>query len=188
MAIIENGTNNYYKINFDKCSIKGRAVFVNFSVYNDNNEREKEKTREDKVAKFFLELRQYIDTKYKLLLGEIGERKPEELLSDSDGKIDIDNFPLLRAMQDEVNELLQIEQALGNSMYKYDEQSSAIKIPQNKLLQLNELGFNKSWVTEPVYISSGAEVYCGEYNDEHIDMQFYYDRLKTVMGENILDC
>lgn len=188
MAIIENETSNYYKINFDKCSIKGRSVFVNFSVYKGSYERDKEKEREGKVAKFFLELRQYIDTKYKLLLGEIGERKPEDLLSEIDGKIDKDNFPRLRAMQDVVSDLLQLEQALGNSMYKYEAQDNALEIPENILLQLNELGFNKSWVSEPIYISSGAEVYCGEYNDEHIDMQFYYDRLKTVMSENILDC
>ena len=49
--------------------------------------------------------------------------------------------------------------------------------------QLVALGFEEEWITEPVRITAGAEVCVGDYNNEPITYEFYYDRLKTVMGE-----
>ncbi|MGI6522820.1 MAG: hypothetical protein ACOX2Y_02945 [Christensenellales bacterium] len=44
MALREKATNHYYKINFDLCAVRGLKVFVNFSVYNSTEERDKEKS------------------------------------------------------------------------------------------------------------------------------------------------
>ena len=45
MAIVEKSTNNYYKIDFDNCMIKGLSVIVAFSTYLSTEDRNKEKER-----------------------------------------------------------------------------------------------------------------------------------------------
>lgn len=189
MAILENETNNYFKINFDKCAVKGRLVYVNFSVYKTEIDRQKEKDRESKISKFFLDLRQYLDGKYRALVTAIGDLTLEEILSKTDiGKIDSAKYPKLSELQYEANELLPYERLIANAIYQYGEENSVIQIDKAHLPKLQALGFEEEWTASPVRISSGAEVFCGEYNDEHIDMPFYYNRLKTVMSNNILDC
>ena len=49
------------------------------------------------------------------------------------------------------------------------------------------MGFNEEWITDPILLDGGAEVYAGEYNGESITHEFFYERLKAVMGETV-DC
>jgi len=49
--------------------------------------------------------------------------------------------------------------------------------------QLAELGFEDEWILDQIRITVGAEVEVGDYKGEPISQEFYYDCLKTVMGE-----
>ncbi len=57
MAVLEIETNHYYKINFDRCAIRGLKVFVNYSTYQSIEDRDKEKEREENFAAFFQNIR-----------------------------------------------------------------------------------------------------------------------------------
>lgn len=101
MAILENETNNYYKINFDLCSIRGLKVYVNYSAYKTQSERNKEKQRHSLIADFGDNLQKYRAAIYDELIASIGElrQEPKDIIS-SDDKIDEIRFPELREKQD----------------------------------------------------------------------------------------
>lgn len=190
MAILEIQTNNYYKINFDSCCVRGRKVFVNFSNYASENERQKEKDRGEKVAEFFVALRQSLQKQYEGLFQKISELQlqPDDVRSSTeDNKIDRERFPELRELQDKMNALEPYENIIVNGLYCYGEDAVAPEIPIDILSELEKLGFDKSWISDPIKITNGAEIYVGEYGDEPITQEFYYSRLKSVMGET-QDC
>lgn len=219
MAILDNKNCNYYKIDFDNCSVRGRKVFVTFTIYESAAEREKEKDRLPKWPKYHQALREKLDTAYKALLssatGELEKAPkkekavllqvkevspylqslPEEeqalaqfMKISADGKIDKVMHPELRAMQDAMDDLQPYEGLLQNSIYAYGDQHNKMEIPANIEKQLEELGFDPAWVTDPIKLSGKAEVCVGDYNDEHIDHEFYYNRLKAAMPGDIADC
>lgn len=219
MAVLDNKTQGYYKIDFENCSVRGRKVFVNFAEYETAAERDKEKERAEKWAKFQRELRKKIDGDYKTLLAAasdvaantVTERQskvvavkevsaylkalPAEeqalaaaLNMSEDGMIDKTAFPELRAVQEEMHELEEYERLIPNALYSYNGQHSAVTVPKKVEAQLKGLGFDTAWVSDPVRITGSAEVYAGEYNDEHIDHEFFYARLKTAMPKDVSDC
>jgi hypothetical protein len=86
MALLEKVTNHYYKIDFDRCAVRGLKVFVTYSIYKDTAEREKEKERQSKWAEFFQKLRERLQSKYDTLLQSISDEglTPEQVLSEID--------------------------------------------------------------------------------------------------------
>ena len=133
MAILEKATNNYYRINFDTCAVRGLKVFVSFSAYKSAEEREKEKQRVGKWAEFFQKIRESLHTQYTGLLAQVEAAglKPEQVLSESEeGKIDAVKFPALRAAQDKANALEPFEKGIGERLYRYgDNEKPALVIP-----------------------------------------------------------
>ena len=49
--------------------------------------------------------------------------------------------------------------------------------------ELSILGFEEEWITSPVMLDGGGEVLAGDYDGEPMTYEFFYERLKTVMGE-----
>lgn len=191
MAILEHETNNYYKIEFNDCMIKGRDVIVNFSVYKSPQDREKEKARQPFITEFVSRLQQEATSLYSEIFTGIGAlgRSPTDILSETeDNKIDRERFPELRAIQDKMNGMEDIMRSFFERCYKYGDRETELMeyiIPKQ---ELEDYGFNEIWITDPVYLTNKAEIYCGEYEGEEITHEFYYNRLKTVMNENIEDC
>lgn len=187
MAVREIATNNYYKINFDLCAIRGLKVFVNFSVYQSADEREKEKERGDKWAEFFRKLRESLDAQYTELLAEIeaSELTPEQVLSQTEeNKIDGELYPALREAQDKMDALEPYEKSIGAGLFRYEEnENQPLVIPSEVLSELSALGFEDEWIVSPVLLGGGAEVNTGDYNGEPITHELFYERLKSVMGE-----
>lgn len=187
MAILEKATNHYYKINYDRCAVRGLKVFVNFSVYISTEEREKEKQRESKWAEFFQKLRESLHSQYTGLLTAIEEAglTPEQVLSESEeGKIDAENYPSLRALQDKMNALEPYEKGIGERLFQYrDNEIPALVIPIEVGEELQALGFAEEWIASPVLLDGGGEVCAGDYNGEPMTYDFFYERLKSVMGE-----
>lgn len=187
MAVLEKATNNYYKINFDRCAVRGLKVFVNFSVYNSTEEREKEKERQGKWTEFFQKLRGNLQSQYDALIKGIDAEglTSEQVLSESEeGMIDSEKYPELRAMQNKLLILEPFEQEIEDRLYKYrDDEKESLIITDNVRKELESLGFEEEWIISPVLLDGGGEVYAGDYDGEPITYEFFYERLKSVMGE-----
>ena len=187
MAVLEKATNNYFKIDFDNCSVRGLKVFVKFFAYADAAEREKEKAREGKIAEFFRKLRENLQTQRDNLFMQIEAAgfTPEQVLSPAEeNKIDAAKFPALRELQERWNALEPYERRIGDSLYRYgNSEPPCFEASEEIMQQLTELGFEEEWITDPIHITAGAEVCAGDYGGEPISQEFYYGRLKTVMGE-----
>lgn len=189
MAILELDTNNYYKIDFEECMIKGNSVIVAFSNYATTKDREKEKTRRPLFTAFINNMQEKIGGIYDELIfasKELG-LEPEQM-TDENGNIDKENYPELRLKQDEMNALESMIESIYDKFYKRGNQKfQPIEYSVNKET-LENYGYDESWVTDPICLNLSAQIYCGEYKGEEINYEFYYNRLKTHMNENIKDC
>jgi hypothetical protein len=109
-------------------------------------------------------------------------------ITDEDGFIREAEYPELRAKQDELIALTPIPRQVFERFYLYGEQEVKgieYTIPKEVL---DGYGYDETWLTDPVRLSMKAQLYCGEYNGEPITNDFYYNRLKPYMSENIEDC
>ena len=133
MALLEKSTNNYYKIDFDRSAVRGLKVFVNYNIYKDISEREKEKERQGKWAEFFQNLRKKLQSQYDTLLQSISNEglEIEQVLSVSEeGMIDSTKYPKLRKLQNKFLELQPFEQMIGDRLFKYkDIEKETLVIP-----------------------------------------------------------
>ncbi len=184
MAILENETQNYYKIHFDECMIKGYGIYVVCSAYKTTADREKEKTRESLIVAFLNKIQDRIHELYQSILLELSSlgKQPNEIM-DEQGQI-LEEYPNLLAMQREMNMLEPYPHKLASLFYvnNTDEENDLQGIDFETLKQY---GFMEEWLSDPINIQIKFEVYCGEYNGEAINHEFYYNKLKTTMSENI---
>jgi hypothetical protein len=190
MAILMNETNNYYKIEFDTCKIMGLSVYVTVSVYQTPEDREKEKVRRPLLSGFLTKLQQRITALNDGLLAKVAEMgvQPQDI-TDENGMILADTYPEMRAQQDELIALQAMPQQIYDNAYRYGVSTPApIEYFISNETLVADYGFDETWVTDPIMLSQQAEVYCGEYDGEAITMEFYYNRLKTVMVGATEDC
>lgn len=188
MAILEKSTDNYYKIDFDECMVKGTAVIVAFSTYKTTADREKEKARRPLLNKFLNKVQQRLTTLYSELVSECEAlgKTPQEI-TDSEGVI-LDLYPELKAKQAEMNSLASMPQAVFERFCRYgDNALTEIEYTVSKEV-LEVYGFDESWITDPIRLTTKAQIYCGEYEGEAIGYEFYYGKLKERMNDSIEDC
>ncbi len=115
---------------------------------------------------------------------ESQELVPEEIIEEESGLIDKDNYPELRAMQDKLNELEHLGIEIGERLFEYtNTERDELTISENMQQELENLGFDLEWITDPIKLNGGGEVYAGDYNGEEITYEFFYERLKAVMGD-----
>lgn len=187
MALLEKSTNNYYKIDFDRSAVRGLKVFVNYNIYKDISERQKEKERQGKWTEFFQKLREKLQSQYDTLLQSISNEglETEQVLSENEeGMIDSAKYPHLRELQNKLLELQPFEQMIGDRLFKYkDIEKETLVIPDDVREEIEALGFQREWTDSPILLDGGGEVYAGDYYGEPITYEFFYERLKTVMGE-----
>lgn len=187
MAVLEKATNHYYKINFDRCAVRGLKVYVNYNIYDSLQERDKEKDREAHWAVFFQKLRENIENRHRDIMLALEEKNltPEEVLSENEeDKIDGVNFPELIAMQEDMNLLETLEKEIGERLFVFiDKEQQELVIPDHLMIVLISLGFQNEWISSPILLKGGGEVYCGKYNNEKITYELFYGRLKGVMGD-----
>jgi hypothetical protein len=188
MAILELETQNYYKVEFDECMIKGLSAYVTYSTYKTTEDREKEKARRPLLTAFLNAVQQRLFT----LDSEINEAvqtlglTPADV-TDGDGYIHAD-YPELRAKQDEILALSSVQQDVFGRFYLYGDGEVEDYNPTVSKDILEGYGFDETWLTDPVRLSMKAQIYCGEYGDEPITAEFYYNRLKERMSDQIEDC
>lgn len=190
MAILMNETNNYYKIEFDECKIMGLSVYVAFSIYQTADDREKEKVRRPLLTEFLTKVQQRITALNDGLLAKVEEMgvHPQDI-TDENGMILADQYPEMRAQQEELISLQAIPQSVYENAYRYgDAVPAPLEYTVAKAELIDKYGFDEVWVNDPIMLSTKAEVYCGEYGGEAITMEFYYNRLKAVMVGATEDC
>lgn len=191
MAILEQDTGNYYKVLFDECMIKGKAVIAAFAVYENMEQREKEKKREPLWLPFLNSVQARLTGMYQEILAELERLKiqPEIALSKTEeNKIDKELYPELRSKQDAMNRLEAIFGDINLHFYIFGKDSTHKEVDTASLELLQPFGFNAEWITDPIRLSNKAQVYCGEYNGEPIEHEFYYNKLKERMNESAVDC
>lgn len=189
MAILEKETNNYYKIDFDNCMIKGLSVIVSFAVYLTTEEREKEKTRKQPITDFINRVQQTAGEKYNSLIEQVnilGISAETDL--DENGLIKAEVNEVLRALQIEINNLSSMPNQIFEHCYRYGDNIPQDIVWHTSVEDLESYGFEEEWITDPIRLSAMAQIYCDEYNGEEITYDFYYNRLKTRMNDNIEDC
>jgi hypothetical protein len=192
MAILEKETGHYYKILYDECMIKGNAVIVAFEIYSGVQERTKEQARAEPWKKYANAMQERIDALYKKLIEEIEKRGlgPTDVISKTEeNKVDRELYPDLRAIQDEMNLLEITQDSTSARFYKMTAgENQAAEVSPDGLEAVEQYGFDGAWLGDPVLIAGKAQIYVGDYEGEPITHEFYYNRLKKHMSENIEDC
>ncbi len=191
MAILENETNNYYRVEYDESYIKGGRVIVAFSTYKTTEDRQKEKDRADGITAFARNIHLLATDKYKELVDNIQalDVEPQTIACSEDSNIiDSERYPELRALQLEIEMLKDFASLFYENCFVYGNSAHSVAETNLSTQLLESLGYNDEWQTDPIQLTNRAEVYCGDYNGEPITHEFFYERLKTVMNDNIEDC
>jgi hypothetical protein len=190
MAILEKSTNNYYKIDFDNCMIKGLSVIVAYAVYLSDQDRLNEKERRPLITAFINAVNQEAGTKYEQLISKVNELGiSAETDVDENGIIKEEVNAELRALQIEISDLSSMPNQIFEQCYRYgDAVPPEVNYFIDKQVLVEKYGLDETWITDPIKLTAVAQVYCDEYNGGAITQEFYYNRLKTRMSDNIQDC
>ena len=174
---VENQEKKYYKINFNKCKVEGYNVFVDYSIYDNQQERQKEKDREQPMFLFLNKLQNEIAAKQ--------ARLPQ--INNAGDPTIIEEDPELQKALDEISKLRRVLNNISGYWYKINGESGQ-KIAQDEAIMaaLYQCGYVDEWVNDPICYSGGGLLNCGLYNDEVINHSFYYDRLKKMLSDAVL--
>lgn len=189
MALINVENYNYYKINFEKCKIMGNNIYSNYSIYVSEHDRVKEKQRYDERTAFCQKLREYIFNGQKSIDEEFEKYKvdPHNPLSNF-SLIPEEVLVTIKQQEEHYGRLEEIERALLRKFYVVNNETHPIVDVENFIEILNNLGFKSEWTRDPINLYGETEIYCGEYNGEKIESSLFYNKIKTVMLETLVDC
>ena len=151
MAIKWLEDNSYYKIIYEESYVQNNLVYVHIQQYLNEDEREKEKSRELEQRKFVSDL----------------------------------NDKIFEHDEDEVNEYAYFG-SIYFEFYKYTFQELEDYSTKDFSL-IEEIGFKKEWITNPVMFIGSMTVECGDFDNCAITHEYLYNKLKSRM-ENIEDC
>ena len=70
---------------------------------------------------------------------------------------------------------------------RYINQELVLK-PDEWYEPLFELGFKMDWIKDPVILQGAIRVTCGDFDNCAITMEYLYEKLKSVMAIEIIDC
>lgn len=159
MAILENGTSNYFKVNLDDSFVQKNMVFASITIYLSEKDRQIEKLRSQKFDAFDANCSTLLqqlssDERYSDLYMSFA-RSVKDIKDNrySNGKI---NF-LHAAFNDDVEQLL------------------------------DQCGYRTEWVSQPIHIVSKLLVNCGKSDAEPLTSEYIYNKLKAKMSSDILD-
>jgi len=181
MALLNTVSSEYYKVLYDKSSVRAGKVFVVVRPYASQNEREKEKARETEIQNSYEILMKAMNDsegKLKAFVGDKIQEKSEfeELVNQNTEMKNVYNKYL------SANLLLQ---KISSAFYKAegDEMTSDINAAD-----LENFGISNELVTDPIILGSEFEINCGEYAGENIDLTLFYNRLKNMTFDPCVDC
>lgn len=185
MAILEIETGHYYRVLFDECMIKGNMVYVTAETYATATDRDKEKKKLPLLGKFVDKVRVKQYEIQKKIEDEIEKLNvdPMTIEKDEDGRISKEKHPEIRNLQDELMLLNRAMDAACTTRHGVKRKEEI-----NSNATLKKCGFRKEWIQRPIKKLGRIQINVGAYNGEKLTHEFFYNRLKKYMNENIQDC
>lgn len=195
MAILDTKTKYYYKIDFDECFIKGEYIIPNFEIYKSEEERIKEKERAPKINDALLKMRKDSDYYYKLMMAVMSKYDLADmsLYLEEDGMtIKREEYPEAYEFQRKHFIIENLFQILVQPVYfKRTETYPAElrKFSDSEYATMEEYGIKKEWLDDYIKIIDKASTTVGRYSEnDNINIEYYYNKLKPVMVNEIIDC
>lgn len=161
MAVCENATGQYYKVLLENSYIKDGFVFVSVVRYPNQEERDREKTREKQLSLFLTNAKQ----RYLEILSESQDQN-------TDSEIQYEE------------EFERIIYAVENfSTIRIGQTYPVITISDRTKQEINNLGFLDDFITNPVLVIDYITINCGAYDKMPLSLEYLYEKLKVRMSE-----
>lgn len=158
MAILENGTKNYFKINPEQCFVQNNMLFAYITVYGSETDRQNEKRRLDDFAVF--------DANCKRILEELGTKEQNTELYIAFSKA--------------------VESIKGRTYTNGMPTLSGNIFSEEITRLLANCGYRSEWLDQPIRIVSKSLVNCG-ICEEPLTAEYVYGKLKAKMSQDILN-
>lgn len=159
MAILENETQNYYRIDVEHSFVQNNMVYANIIVYATENDRKLEKVRMPEFEAF--------DQNSMKMFTSLSKNEQNTEICEEFAKA----LNLISRMRYAKGETKEVESTLNSSF------SSLI----------TDCGFKKEWIDTPIRIIATKIINCGKYNEEKLTEEYIYDKLKSKMSSNIVN-
>lgn len=159
MAILENGTQHYFKVDLEHSFNQNNMVFASIIVYASEADRQNEKRRHNEFTAF--------DANCKRTLQELSaDERYEELYF---------NFSeAVRSIED--RRYTNVVATLSDTTF-----------PQDVARLLMECGYQSEWLSQPICIISKRLINCGLGGAKPLTAEYIYSKLKAKMSPDILD-
>ena len=178
MAILDtDGT--YVKINYENCGVVGGKVYVEYSTYQNELERQKEKTRHAGWLAFQHRCAEKCGELYRLGL----ERWDPQTRS----KEEIEADPQFLKDRNAYCRWTEFLSGFEESVFKLFDEAPSVA-PEELMQELLAMGFDPIWMSDPVRMNGKVVVCCGDYDmmsGNVLSREFFYDRLKSRMSESV---
>lgn len=161
MAVYENATGQYYKVLLENSYIKDGFVFVSVVRYPNQEERDREKSREKQLSLFLTNAKQ----RYLEILSESQDQSTDsEIQYEEEFEriiYTVENFSTIR---------------IGQTY-------PVITISDKTKQEMVSLGFSDDFITNPVLVIDYITVNCGTYDETPLSLEYLYEKLKGRMSE-----
>ena len=158
MAILENNTKHYYKLDLSQSFIQKNMVFGAVVVYGTENDRKNEK---DRLSKFML-----FDSNCKMMLKKLNE--------------DVNNIKVYSDFARTVADIIS-KRYISKTVSYADE----IVITKDIEKLLEECGYRQEWIKQPICILSNKLINCGKHTGDLLTAEYVYSKLKSKMSTDI---
>lgn len=132
MAILENLSNNYYKICFEESFVLNGMAFANLKIYNSHQDRKIEKQRKAKFDKFFSLCENQIQTLFNL-----------------------NNIDKALKLEDA---MVFVQSAIYINPYQSPKQTM---FSNDILMVMQSCGFEYEWILNPIKLVGFKSINCG---------------------------
>lgn len=182
MAIQDSITREYLKLVYDDCYIRGDNVFATYSKYLSPEMRQKEKERLpyfNNIIQSIMAKRAELENQLNLFYGE-----NREVTAELVEKLKQNNQQFL-IVWSEYTKISSILPTVENLFYVY----SGVQDDRNiNNIDFEKWGINRLYIEDPIVISSRSTVNCGRYNGESVNITMFYNYLKPLMLNSMIDC
>lgn len=161
MAVCENATGQYYKVLLENSYIKDRFIFVSVVRYPNQEERDREKSREKQLSLFLTNAKQ----RYLEILSESQDQSTDSEIQYEEEfeKViyTVENFSTIR---------------IGQTY-------PVITISDKTEQEMFRLGFSYDFITNPILVIDYITINCGAYDKMPLSLEYLYEKLKDRMSK-----
>lgn len=163
MAILENETQNYYRIEVKHSFVQNNMVYANIIVYATENDRNREKERLPEFEAF--------DQNSRNMLAALNRNEQNAEICEEFAKV--------------VTLISRMRYVKGESKGETEDLKFTLNSSISSLI--TDCGFKNEWISSPIRIIAAKIINCGEYNGEELTEKYIYDKLKSKMSSNVVN-